>query len=505
MSAVVEYGWRRLAVATAAMLAALLQLADTTIVNVSLPTIDGSLGASTDEGTWFITAYIIAAVVVIPLAPFLQTRLGRKRYFVISVAGFTAMSLLCGFANSVESEIVFRLLQGLFGGGIMLLAQQIMRDTFPPEQLALSQSLFALAIVVGPTVGPTLGGVLTDDLSWRWVFFINVLPGAAAMLLAALFLRDADAPKGVRADIPGIALLAAGLGSLVYVLEQGERADWFSDQLIVTFTIVAVLSLAAFVWWELNGTRSPAVALRVLTLRPVWATAVINFMTGIAAYGLFVVQPLFTQTLLGFTTTLGGEFMMVRAGTMIVMFPITQWIVSRPRLDLRIVVAAGTAIFALATWAQSAQMTSTADFGTFFWTQALGGVGMSLLYVPLNVSLLRAVEPALIPPAIALTRLGQQIGGSIGAAIVVTYIDRAYSAHAAALQSAVNWSRPAVQSFLLEHGHAGAVTLTQAVGQQASTLSLDDASRVLALTAAICVPLSFVLQRHRARATQAGR
>ncbi|HEY8314733.1 MAG TPA: DHA2 family efflux MFS transporter permease subunit [Candidatus Baltobacteraceae bacterium] len=495
MSEVVEYGWRRIAVAGAAMLAALLQLADTTIVNVSLPTIDGSLGASADEGTWFITAYIVAAVVVIPLAPWLQTRLGRRRYFVIAVAGFTAMSLLCGFATDVGTEIVFRLLQGLFGGGIMLLSQQIMRDTFPAAQLALSQSLFALAIVVGPTIGPTLGGVLTDNLSWRWVFFINVLPGLLAAALAWTYLRDAEAPKPVRADGPGIVLLAAGLASMVYVLEQGERAGWFDDSTIVTLILVALASLGAFVWWELRGTATPAVALRVFRERAVWATSAINFLQALSVFGLFVVQPLFTQSVLAFTTTLGGEFMMVRAATMVVMFPATQWLVSRPRLDLRAIAALGIVVFAIATWWQSAQMTAIADFGTFVSTQILGGVGMSLIYVPLNVTLLRTVSPSIMPAAIALTRLAQQIGASAGAAVIIAYADRASANHAAALQAAVTWSRPAIHNFVAVHGPLSLGALGQIVQRQATVLGLADASRLLAVATLLCVPLVFLLKK----------
>ncbi len=256
MSTVVEFGARRTAVVAAVMLAALMQLADTTIVNVALPTIDGSLGASTDEGAWFITAYIIANVIVIPLSPWFQTIMGRRNYFALSIAGFTVVSVLCGLANDTNSEIFLRFVQGAFGGGLMVPAQQIIRDTYPPKDLAKSQSLFTLAVVLGPTIGPTLGGVLTDDLTWRWVFFVNVLPGIAATALVLLFVRDPQRPRRIPFDFLGVGLLALGLGALQYLLDEGERNGWFGDATMVLCAVVAVVALAAFVVWELWGTQN---------------------------------------------------------------------------------------------------------------------------------------------------------------------------------------------------------------------------------------------------------
>ena len=214
------------------MLAALMQLADTTIVNVALPTIDGALGASTDEGAWFITAYIIANVIVIPLSPWLQTMLGRRNYFALSIAGFTVTSVLCGLANDATTEIALRFVQGAFGGGLMVPAQQIIRDTFPPAKLAVSQSLFALAVVLGPTIGPTLGRHSYRRLTWRWVFFVNLLPGILATVLVLTFVRDPAPGKRTAFDFFGITLLAIGLGCLQYVLDEGERNGWFDDTTI---------------------------------------------------------------------------------------------------------------------------------------------------------------------------------------------------------------------------------------------------------------------------------
>ncbi|HEY5340740.1 MAG TPA: DHA2 family efflux MFS transporter permease subunit, partial [Candidatus Aquilonibacter sp.] len=358
MSTVVEFGARRSAVVAAVMLAALMQLADTTIVNVALPTIDGSLGASTDEGAWFITAYIIANVIVIPLSPWFQTIMGRRNYFALSIAGFTVVSVLCGLANDTNSEIFLRFVQGAFGGGLMVPAQQIIRDTYPPKDLAKSQSLFTLAVVLGPTIGPTLGGILTDDLTWRWVFFVNVLPGIAATALVLLFVRDPQRPRRTPFDFLGVGLLALGLGALQYLLDEGERNGWFDDARMVLCAAVAVVALAAFVVWELWGTKTPGVALRVFRNRSVWATAVINFAVAGGIFALVFIQPQWSQTSLGFTTTLAGMLLMVRAGTLVILFPITTWVTSQAHWDMRIVAAAGMLVAGFATYLQTFVMTT---------------------------------------------------------------------------------------------------------------------------------------------------
>jgi DHA2 family multidrug resistance protein len=492
-----EYGFRRIVVVSAVMLAVVLQLADTTIVNVSLPTIDGNLGASVDEGTWFITAYIIANVIIIPLSPWLSSLLGRRQYFALSIAGFTLSSLLCGMATDVPTEIAFRFVQGAFGGGLMVPAQQIIRDAFPPAKLGLSQALFGLAATIGPTLGPTLGGVLTDALSWRWVFFINLVPGIIATLLVLRFVRNPVREPRAPVDLPGIALLAVGLGAFQYVLEEGERRDWFADDGIRIIAVVAVVGLALFTLWELRGTRTPAVALRVLRNRTVWAAALVSFAVGFGLYGVFVIQPQYSQSSLGYTTTLSGLMVMTRAGTVLALFPLTAWIVSRPRLDLRAATAAGLALYAIASWLQAYVMTTTASFESQVPTQILGGIGLALVFVPLQVSLLRALEPAAIPPSLAIVRLAQQIGGSVATAGVVTFADRSFAHHQDALRDGAVLSNPPVAEFVARHAGPGLHALAQLVGQQAAVLSYADAIRLIAIVAAVSIPLPFLLRRER--------
>ena len=497
MSSVVEYGTRRTLVVGAVMLAALIQLADTTIVNVALPAIDGALGASVDEGAWFITAYIIANVIFIPLSPWFQTLLGRKNYFALSIAGFTIASVLCGLANDTTTEIGLRFVQGAFGGGLMVPAQQIIRDTFPPAQLAKSQSLFALAVILGPTIGPTLGGILTDNLSWRWIFFVNVLPGIAATVLALLFIRDAEAPKRVPFDFLGIALLAAGLGCMQYVLDEGQRNGWFDSTLIWVTALAALAALIAFVAWELYGARTPGVALRTFRHRTVWGLAVTYFAVAAGIFALIFIQPQWAQTSLGFSTTLAGMLLMVRAGTLVVLYPLTTWVTSRANWDMRWVAAAGIFLAGIATWLQANVMTTQTPFGALVATQVLGGVGYAFIWVPLSVVLFKSVPHPEIPSALALTRLVQQIGASAGSAYAATLLDRGYDRALNGLAGSVSLHSTAIASFVTAHGSQAIAQLSALVAAEAQNVAAVEATRFFALLTICAAALPFLLKRYR--------
>src|SRR5579871_831994 len=256
----VEYGLRRWILVVGVMSATLLQVLDATIVNVALPTIQGNLGANFDEGAWVVTGYIIAAVIVIPLTPWLQQTFGRKQYYVAAIAGFTITSALCGLSTSLSELVFFRILQGLCGGGLIATGQAILRDTFPTRELGKSQALVSLGAIVGPSIGPTLGGILTDALSWNWIFYVNIVPGIIAAILVATTLRNPSYHRRSGSfDGIGLTLMAIGLGSLQYVLDEGERNDWFGDRLIVALSIAAVAGLTFFALWEIYGTKSPIV------------------------------------------------------------------------------------------------------------------------------------------------------------------------------------------------------------------------------------------------------
>lgn len=503
MQDVVEYGARRTAVVAAVMLAALMQLADTTIVNVALPTVDGALGASVDQGAWFITAYIIANVIVIPLTPWFQTLLGRKNYFVIAIAGFTATSMLCGLATDTNLEIILRFIQGAFGGGLMVPAQQIIRDTFPAKDLAKSQSLFTLAIVLGPTIGPTLGGILTDNFSWHWIFFVNAVPGIVATILVMMYVRDPAPPRKISFDVLGVSLMAIGLGALQYALDEGERDGWFDDSRIVISVVVAVVALVAFVFYELYGTKAPGVALRVFKERSVWSMSIIFFFVAAGIYGLVFIQPQWSQQSLGYTTTLAGLLLMVRAGALVLLYPVTTWVTSQEKFDMRLVSCAGIIVAGAASYAQADLMTTNTPFAALIFTQAMSGVGYAFLWAPLSVALFKSVTPANIPAALSLTRLIQQIGASVGSAYAATLLDRGYTQARSALASDVTMSHANIANVVMQHGTQAIAALDNLVAQQAANLAAADATRFFGIATVACLLLPFLLKRPKAAAVVA--
>ena len=266
---VTETGLRRVLIVFGVMAACLMQTLDSTITNVALPNIQGNLGASQDEGTWIVTAYTIAAIVVIPLTPWLQNRFGRRNYFLASIVGFTIASIFCGSSDQLVQLIIWRVVQGAFGGGLLATGQAILRDTFPPKQLGVSQGIFAIGAIMGPALGPPLGGLLVDNASWNLVFDINVAPGLFSSIVLLLLLKDPDKPVAGKIDIVGLLLLATGLGTMQYVLTEGEQNYWFSDPTIAILSVVCIATLVGFVFWELFGTDAPVVDLRVLRNRSV--------------------------------------------------------------------------------------------------------------------------------------------------------------------------------------------------------------------------------------------
>lgn len=468
----VEYGARRALVVGGVMLAALLQMIDMTIVNVSLPTIQGNLGATIDEATWVVTAYVVANVVVIPITPWLQRRFGRKNYFLVSIVGFTAASVLCGMAGSLDALIAFRIVQGAFGGGLLSTAQMILRDTFGPKELGLSQSIFAFATIIGPSVGPTLGGVITDNMSWPWIFDVNIVPGIVAALLIWRYLRDNARPVREPIDAMGLALLIVTIGALQYVLDQGQQYDWFSDGRIVACSTIALAGAAGFVWWELT-TANPIVDLRVLRHRAVAIACLTIIANAVGIFGGALLLPQFTVTQLGFTETQAGMLMGLRALPLVFLtFPIGR-LTNNPRIDLRWLIGGGLFVHGMGAMWLAREMTSQSDFASLVAPQLLTGLGIAFIYSPLLVATLRAV-PKEGPKASALVILAFQLGGSVAAAAVVTMADRREQFHQAALAASETLQRPAVASFVQSHPHP-VVQLMQLVASQSTVLAYSDA------------------------------
>ena len=492
-ASLVEHGGRRVIVVFAVMLAALLQTIDTTIVNVALPTIQGNLGASVDQGAWVLTAYVIANVVVIPLTPWLQRRFGRKRYFLASIVGFTAASVLCGFASTLPALIMFRVVQGAFGGGLLSTAQLILRDTFPPEQLGTSQSIFAFATIIGPSVGPSLGGIITDNLSWSWVFDINVLPGTLAALLLWRFLRDHGAQKREPVDFGGVLLLILTIGSLQYVLDQGQQQDWFDDSRIVGFTCAAVLGAIGFVWWELTR-RNPIVDVRVLRYRAVAIASLTAVATASGIYGAALLLPQFTVDQLGFTSTQAGMLIGARALPLALLtIPIGR-LANAQRIDLRVLIGGGLFIAGAGLIWLSGRVTMQRDLASFLPPLMLCGFGIAFIYSPLLVATLRAVPAVEGPKAAAFVMLSTQLGGSASAASLVALTDRRIQVHQSALAGQATLAQPAIGAFL--QGHS-VTQLASLIASQSVALAYADAMLIAGCLGVCFSPFVALLAQKR--------
>lgn len=500
----VEYGTRRWLIVIGVMSATVLQVLDATIVNVALPTIQGNMGANFDEGAWIVTGYIIAAVIVIPLTPWLQQLMGRRNYYVSAIVGFTITSGLCGTATNLDQLIFYRVLQGLCGGGLIATGQAIMRDTFPPKQLGLSQALTSLGAIVGPSIGPTLGGILTDNLSWNWIFYVNIVPGIGSALLCALLLRDPARRGRPSVDGVGLGLLAMGLGSLQYVLDEGERYDWFNDRNIVVIAALALASLATFVYWELRIVKNPIVDLRILIKnRTVAVGCLLGMLLAFSLFGGVILAPQFQQGLLNFTATLSGLSILSRALGIMVMTFVTLALLNRVKVRPQILLGVGFIIVAIANILTAQVLTTESTFATFLFPLIFGGVGFGMLFVPLAVSVLSSVHGLDTQKATSLLSLCQQLGGSISTAILVTLLDRRGAFHLDNLAGSITLSHPAVQQALAAHAPIAAVA--GLVDQQATTMAFADAFYVLGIITFALSPLVLLLRppRRGAAAPQA--
>ncbi|MEA2664467.1 MAG: transporter, family, multidrug resistance protein [Candidatus Eremiobacteraeota bacterium] len=492
---VVEYGLRRTLIVVGVMMAALLQTLDATIVNVALPTIEGNVGASIDDGTWIITGYIISNVIAIPLAPFLLQRLGRRRYYAGCIIGFTAASLLCGTATTLPALVAFRIVQGAFGGGLIATSQIILRDTFPSEKIGASSALFAIALTVGPALGPTVGGILTDNLSWQWVFDINAVPGTLAAIIVIALLRNPAPPRKLPFDGVGIALLAAGLGSLQYVLDEGERNDWFGDERIVGFAVAGVLGIAAFIAWELRA-RAPIVDLRMFRYPNLRSGTVTAVLLGMVIFGPTVMLPQYVQTILGFSATQSGLLVLLRALPVLACTPLVARLATK--VDVRILLGTGFLLSAASFVMLGSGMTAVSDFGTFALALVVSGVGQSMLLVPLLVGIISTVAPQDSPKASSFVSLSVQLGGSIASTVLVTVFDRRTFFHSDIYRGALTLHSPQV-AHLLTLPHA-LQRLSALVQQQAASAGFADAIFALVPVAVAAVLVCLLLRVPRRRA-----
>jgi DHA2 family multidrug resistance protein len=432
-------------IAFAVVLAALMQVIDSSIVNVALPDMMGNLGASLDEIAWVSTGYILASVIVIPLTGFLGDLFGRKRYFVGSIIVFTAASFFCGASHSLGMLIFWRVVQGVGGGALMTVSQAVLFESFPTEEAGMAMALFGLGVMVGPTIGPTLGGWLTDNYGWPWIFFINIPIGIVAAVMIAGYVRDpAHQKRPHRIDYMGIALLIASVSAVQYVLEHGERDDWFASGFITTLVVIGVVGGALLIWRELT-TEHPAIDVRVLRHRQMWVGTVLGVVMGIGLYAMSFTLPVFLQANLRMTAEQTGIVLLPGA----IATALSMLVAGRlsNRVDARLLITIGVLIFATAAW-QLSRMTGQSGAPDFFWPLINRGVGLGLMFVPLTTITLAEVDARELAQGTGLYNFFRQLGGSFGIAGISTLLIRFTAENRANLVAHVTASDPATVSRL---------------------------------------------------------
>jgi DHA2 family multidrug resistance protein len=480
---------------------------DSSIVNVALPNMSGTLGATIEEITWVVTGYLLSNVIIMPMIAFLSARFGRKRFYLASVITFTVSSMLCGLAHTLPLVILFRVIQGAGGGALITVSQAILRETFPPEEQGLAMGLFGMGVVLAPAIGPTLGGWLTDQYSWPWVFFINVPVGILNVMLVSRYIHDP--PYLVRergkVDLSGLVLLTLGLGALQLMLEKGEQKDWFQSRMIVWFALVAAAGLAAFVWRELTSDR-PAVDLKMLKNVPFSSATALGGVLGMGLYGSLFLLPLFLQNLLGYPAMTSGLALMPRSLAMAVLMPIAGRFYNQ--LGPRLLVGAGLLVSAYSFWDLS-HLTTQVGFWDIFMPQVWQGVGFSLIFVALSTAALAPIARARMTAASGLYNVVRQVFGSVGIAVAATQLTAGTRMFHQTLSADVTPYHQPVSDWLrmvqarMVHAGADPFTASQralalldaAVTRQAAVLAFNRVFLWVAFLFVAVLPLALMLRR----------
>ena len=502
-----EHGLRKLVITFTVITAAIIELIDTSIVNVALNDMSGNLGATLEDVAWVVTAYAIANVIIIPMTSFLAARFGRRNYYISSILLFTAASVACGNAHNIWELVAFRFLQGIGGGALLSTSQAILFETYSVAQRGFAAALFAIGIFVGPTIGPTVGGWIIDQYSWPWIFYINLPIGLLAAFLSWLYVKEpAHARNAETIDWPGIGLLIVGLGSLQTVLERGETEDWFSKKYIVVLAILAGVSLLSFIVRELMADH-PVVDLHVLKSRRLAIAASMTFILGFALFATVFIVPVFTQRLLGYTALKTGMLFLPGTFVAIVILPIMGKLLVRG-FPPQFMVIIGYGIVAAFAFKLSG-LDLTAGSNDFFWPIILRAVGLSLITIPLTQLAVSGLHAKDIPQGVALNNMMRQMGGSFGIAFINTFLDHRSAAHRMSLVTRLAPGDAATDLRLGQLTHAmlakGASSweaprkalglLDATIQQQSYLLSYLDAFRLVGYIALCCVPLILLAGR----------
>jgi len=494
-------------VAIAVMASAMMELIDTAAVNVSLPYIGGSLSATTSEATWVLTSYLVANAIVLPLAGWLANYFGRKRLLMMAVTGFTAASVLCGLAPSLPLLITFRVLQGAAGGSLQPATRAILLETFPREQRGHAMAFFGVGIVVAPILAPVLGGWLTTDYSWRWIFFINVPVCVVGLIMLEIFIHDPPYIKRgtLRMDYWGLGLLATGIGALQVMLDKGQEDDWFSSHFIVTLAVIAVVCLTLFVILELRA-EQPLVHFRLLKYRTFATGTIISATLGFVLYGSIVLIPLFMQELLGFPAITAGFWNSPRGIATLILMPVAGLLIDRG-WDMRGMIFSGMLVSVAGVWGFSL-LNLNAGPWSFVLPEVLMGGGLSIVFPPLATITVDPIPTQEMGYATSVISSMRNIGASIGISIVTAELARNRQAQQTALVAHVTPGRPATQNvisalraYFFQHGsgpvkamHQALATIYETVQSQTAVLSYLHGFRMLGIVFAAVAPLAWIMK-----------
>ena len=506
----VEYGFRRVIITITAVMCALLEIVDTTIVNVALNDMRGSLGATLTDVAWVITAYAIANVIVIPMTSWLSQQFGRKNYFAVSIIIFTVSSFLCGNASNIWELVAFRFVQGLGGGALLVTAQTIITESYPKAKRGMAQAIYGMGIIVGPTLGPPLGGYLVDNFSWPYIFYINIPLGIIATFLTITFVKSpkyGEKLKANQVDWWGILFLASFIGSLQFVLEHGQQDDWFNDNLIVFLSAVSVFGLLAFIWRE-STYKYPIVNLSVLKDANLRIGTIMTFILGFGLYGSTLIIPIYTQSILGWTATDAGLLLIPGSITTAFMMPIIGKLIQRGVPQGYMVAVGFFIFFGFTFWMRNIMTVDTGE-EHMFWPLILRGIGLGLLFVPITTLSLSTLNGKNIGEGAAFTGMMRQLGGSFGIALITTFITRFSQEHRVNLIANLDITKVELQNRIqqlqagfMSKGFSPNESLAKAyqvidfsVTKQSTVMSYMDIFLYLGILFLLCVPIILFIKK----------
>jgi DHA2 family multidrug resistance protein len=500
-------------VAFTVTLATFMEVLDTSIANIALPHIAGSFGASANESTWVLTSYLVSNGIVLPISAWLATRVGRKRYYMLCVAVFASSSFLFGLAPSLGMLVLFRIVQGVGGGGLQPSEQAILADTFAPEKRGMAFSVYAMAVVLAPAIGPTIGGWITDNYNWRWIFYINVPISVVSLYMTQRFVEDppylrVEQAKGKKAavDYVGLSLVALGVGCLQMTLDKGQEEDWFASHWITAGSIAAGIVLAVWVWWEWRHPH-PIVELRLLQRRN-FATAMFSMVVlGAVLYGTTVLLPQYLETLMGYPAAMAGEALAAAGFLMMITMPLSGALSGR--MDPRKLMACGFAATSLGLYYMATHLSLGMDFQTAAMLRVYQVAGLAFIFIPSNVLCYAGVPREKNNQVASMMNFVRNIGGSVGIAVVSTLVTRGTQRRQSYLSANLRNDNPrfratveGLSATLRSQGMSAAQATHQAlarldlmVQQQAAALAFKDVIATLAIVVACLIPLAFIMKK----------